>query len=319
MPGGCSIGKRPVDIHLKAFREMGAKITEMGNSVICDASNLRGTDVVFKFPSVGATQNIMMAASLADGVTTISNAAKEPEIGDLQGLLNKMGAKVSGAGTSVVTVEGVKRLHGAVYAPVPDRIVAGTLTIAAAICGGELTVENCCPHHLFSLFGVLRDNNCSIEYGDDRLVVKSDGHLTALPDITTGPYPFFPTDLQPQISALASVSQGVTKITEKVFENRFNHVCELEKMGARVYINEQTAFFRGVDELRGADVKAYDLRCGAALIIAALKAKGISVIEQAEYIDRGYENIEETLRSLGADIIRVGEKKKKPLGKIFDR
>ncbi|MDR2046414.1 MAG: UDP-N-acetylglucosamine 1-carboxyvinyltransferase [Clostridiales bacterium] len=319
LPGGCAIGERPVDIHLSALRSLNVKIAENQNAIVCDASEMRGGDIVFGFPSVGATQNIMMAAVCADGTTRISNAAKEPEITDLQNLLNAMGADVSGAGTSVITVKGVKKLSGAAYAPVPDRIVAGTLVIAAAVCGGELTVQNCRPYQLAALFGALKNNYCDIECGSDYIKIKSGGRLGALPDIATDPYPSFPTDLQPQITALAAVCDGVTRITERIFENRFNHAVELEKMGAKIYIDGRTALIRGVDRLRGAEVTAHDLRCGAALAVAALKADGISVVNYAERIDRGYENFEETLRELGADIVRVAECSRKPLRKIFDK
>jgi UDP-N-acetylglucosamine 1-carboxyvinyltransferase len=319
-PGGCAIGARPVDIHLDALRRLNVKITEKQNDIVCDASDMRGNGVSFAFPSVGATQNVMMAAVGAKGTTAISNAAKEPEIVDLQNLLNVMGADVSGAGTDCITINGGGgRLRGAVYTPIPDRIAAGTLIIAAAACGGDLTIENCRPHHIYSLFEILKNNYCDIEYGDGRLRIKSEGRLSALPDIRTAPYPLFPTDLQPQITALAAVCAGVTRLTESVFENRFNHVKELEKMGAKIYTDGRTAVIKGTDGLRGAEVTAHDLRGGAALVIAALSAKGISVINDVERIDRGYENFEETLRNLGADVTRVKECERKPLKKIFDK
>ncbi|MDR3262693.1 MAG: UDP-N-acetylglucosamine 1-carboxyvinyltransferase [Clostridiales bacterium] len=319
LPGGCDIGARPVDIHLDALRKLGVRITENKNRIICDASAMKGGDIVFKYPSVGATQNIMMAAVCADGKTTISNAAKEPEVNDLQNLLNMMGAKIEGAGTSLISIEGVRKLHGAIYKPIPDRIAAGTLVIAVLACGGEVTVTNCCPYHIFSLFELLKNNYCSVDYGDDIITIKSDGRLAALPDIFTDPYPYFPTDLQPQITALSALCYGTTRITEKVFEKRFNHVKELEKMGAQIYVNDKTAIIRGIDEYKGAEVTARDLRCGAALVIAALNAKGISIVNDVDYIDRGYENFEETLKGLGADITRVRECRRKSLKKIFDK
>jgi UDP-N-acetylglucosamine 1-carboxyvinyltransferase len=320
LPGGCAIGARPVDIHLDALRKLNVKIVENQNNIVCDASNMRGNDVELAFPSVGATQNVMMAAVSAKGTTTVSNAAKEPEVVDLQNLLNAMGADIRGAESGEITVRGVGKLGGAVYTPIPDRIVVGTLLVAVLACGGDLTVKNCRPHHISSLLEILKNNYCDIEYGGDYLTVKSEGRLSALPDISTNPYPFFPTDLQPQITALAAVCNGATRITERVFENRFNHVKELEKMGAKIYMSdERTAIIRGTDELRGAEVTAHDLRCGAALVVAALSAKGISVVNEIDRIDRGYENFEETLRNLGADITRVRECGRKPLKKIFDK
>jgi UDP-N-acetylglucosamine 1-carboxyvinyltransferase len=319
LPGGCAIGARPVDIHLDALRRLNVKIVENQNNIVCDASNMRGNDVTLAFPSVGATQNVIMAAVSAEGTTTISNAAKEPEVVDLQNLLTVMGADVRGAETGRITINGVEKLGGAVYTPIPDRIVAGTLLIAVLACGGELTIKNCRPHHISSLFEALKNNYCDIEYGDDRLTVRSSGRLSALPDISTDPYPFFPTDLQPQITALAAVCNGTTRLTERVFENRFNHVGELEKMGAKIYVDDRTAIIRGTEELHGAEVTAHDLRCGAALVIAALSAKGISVVNEIERVDRGYENFEETLKDLGADITRVIECGRKPLKKIFDK
>ncbi|MDR1905422.1 MAG: UDP-N-acetylglucosamine 1-carboxyvinyltransferase, partial [Clostridiales bacterium] len=276
LPGGCAIGKRPVNIHLNALKALNVKIKENANNIVCDAADMRGGDITFDFPSVGATQNIMMAAVYTRGVTTIKNAAKEPEIVDLQNMLNLMGAKIKGAGTSVISIEGAEKLHGAVYTPIPDRIVAGTLIIAAAICGGDLTLRNCRPYHVVSLFEILKNNYCEIEYGDDRARIKSDGRLKALPQIYTAPYPFFPTDLQPQITALASVCNGITIVKESMFENRFGHVGELEKMGARIFVDGRTATICGTDELRGAGVTAHDLRSGAALTLAAMRAKGIS-------------------------------------------
>jgi UDP-N-acetylglucosamine 1-carboxyvinyltransferase len=321
-PGGCKIGKRPVAIHLEAFRALNIKVDDSrGDYVVCDASDMRGGDIRLSFPSVGATQNSMMAAVCAPGLTTIRNAAKEPEIGDLQNLLNAMGAKINGAGGSVITVAGVdsNALHGAAYSPVPDRIVAGTLLIAVAACGGEITLENCRAEHIFSLLELLKDNSCKIESFGDALKIIGDGRPDALPDVFSAPYPSFPTDLQPQICALAAVCRGATRITETVFESRFNHIAELKKMGAKIDIDNSTgtAVIVGSDALRGAEVTASDLRCGAALVVAGLKADGITVINNVELIDRGYDNLENTLRNLGANIIRVKECKRKPLKKIF--
>ncbi|MDR3293133.1 MAG: UDP-N-acetylglucosamine 1-carboxyvinyltransferase [Clostridiales bacterium] len=321
LPGGCRIGQRPVDIHLDALEKLNVKITNHETYLLCDAREMRGSGVTFKFPSVGATQNVMMAAVLAHGTTTIQNAAKEPEVVDLQNFLNAMGASVAGAGTGTIEINGVEKLHGAVYTPISDRIVAGTLVLAAAACGGDLTINNACPHHLNALFEILKDNYCEIEYSGDTIRVRSDGRLNALGEIASEPYPFFPTDLQPQLTALAAVCLGNTGITEKIFENRFGHIAELKKMGAKIYVDERarTALVQGVDALYGAEVSACDLRCGASLVIAAMRAKGISVIHGVEYIDRGYENFEMMLRGLGADIVRVQECKRKPLQKIFDK
>lgn len=305
MPGGCAIGARPIDIHLKGFEALGVKI-EQGHGYI-EASapdGLKGTSIYFDFPSVGATENIMMAAALAEGTTILENAAEEPEIVALANYLNKMGAKIRGAGTNLIRIEGVKELHGADYTIIPDRIEAGTYMIAAAMTGGDIIVENVLPEHQKPLIAKLREAGAIVEEDIDRVHVVGTGKLKAV-DIKTLPYPGFPTDMQAQMMAMMVVSEGRSKVTETVFENRFMHVVELNRMGARISTEGRSAVIDGPCKLTGCDVRATDLRAGAAMILAGLVADGTTRIGDLFHIDRGYENIVEKLRLLGADIERI--------------
>ncbi len=305
MPGGCAIGARPIDIHLKGFEALGVKI-EQGHGYI-EASapdGLKGTGIYFDFPSVGATENIMMAASLAEGTTILENAAEEPEIVDLANYLNKMGAKIRGAGTDTIRIEGVKELHGADYTIIPDRIEAGTYMIAAAMTGGDVVVENVLPEHQKPLIAKLREAGAVVEEDIDKVRVIGQNPLKAVA-IKTLPYPGFPTDMQAQMMAMMVIAEGRSKVTETVFENRFMHVVELNRMGARISTEGRSAVIDGPCKLTGCDVRATDLRAGAAMILAGLVAEGTTRIGDLHHIDRGYENIVAKLKKLGADIERV--------------
>ena len=268
-PGGCDIGLRPIDIHLKALQELNIKIEEKYGYIYCSVDKIKGADIQLDIPSVGATENIMMAAVMAEGKTTVRNPAKEPEIVDLQNLLNKMGAKIKGAGSSIIEIEGVKKLHGGEHIPISDRISAGTYLIAGAVCGGEIEIDNINPEHIFSLTSKLNKNSCKITSLNDKIIISSDGRLNSLGKVETMYYPGFPTDLQAQLMALSCVCKGTTKIVENIFETRFNHVPELIKMGADIVVEGRMAVVNGVDRLSGADVYAKDLRGGAAVVIAA--------------------------------------------------
>lgn len=305
MPGGCAIGARPIDIHLKGFEALGAKI-EQGHGYI-EAScptGLKGSQIYFDFPSVGATENLLMAASMAEGTTIIENAAQEPEIVDLANYLNKMGAKIRGAGTNVIRIEGVKELHGADYTIIPDRIEAGTYMIAAAMTGGDITVENVLPEHQKPLIAKLREAGATVIEDIDKVRVIGKAPLKAV-SIKTLPYPGFPTDMQSQLMAMMVVCEGNSKVTETVFENRFMHVVELKRMGADIMTEGRSAVVCGPAKLTGCDVRATDLRAGAAMILAGLVAEGTTRIGDIYHIDRGYENIVDKLRGLGANIERI--------------
>ena len=305
MPGGCAIGARPIDIHLKGFEALGVKI-EQGHGYI-EASapeGLKGTGIYFDFPSVGATENIMMAASLAEGTTILENAAEEPEIVDLANYLNKMGAKIRGAGTDTIRIEGVEKLHGADYTIIPDRIEAGTYMIAAAMTGGDIVVENVLPEHQKPLIAKLREAGAVVEEDIDKVRVIGKNPLKAV-SIKTLPYPGFPTDMQAQMMAMMVIAEGRSKVTETVFENRFMHVVELNRMGAQISTEGRSAVIDGPCKLTGCDVRATDLRAGAAMILAGLVAEGTTRIGDLHHIDRGYENIVAKLKNLGADIERV--------------
>lgn len=305
MPGGCAIGARPIDIHLKGFEALGVKI-EQGHGYI-EASapeGLKGTSIYFDFPSVGATENIMMAASLAEGTTILENAAEEPEIVDLANYLNKMGAKIRCAGTDTIRIEGVEKLHGADYTIIPDRIEAGTYMIAAAMTGGDIVVENVLPEHQKPLIAKLREAGAVVEEDIDKVRVIGKNPLKAV-SIKTLPYPGFPTDMQAQMMAMMVIAEGRSKVTETVFENRFMHVVELNRMGAQISTEGRSAVIDGPCKLTGCDVRATDLRAGAAMILAGLVAEGTTRIGDLHHIDRGYENIVAKLKNLGADIERV--------------
>ncbi len=304
-PGGCKIGARPIDIHLSGFKTLGVSIVERHGYIYCNGQNMRAGNVVLSFPSVGATESLMLCACLLDGETVLKNVAKEPEIVDLQEFLNKMGAKIQGAGTDCIRIEGVKRLHGGEFLVMPDRIVAGTYLLAVATCGGDVTVEKALFRHNESLISFLRQTACQIDVFSDKIRLRADKRLTSVQKIQTLPYPFFPTDLQPQMMVLQAVSDGVSLIQENLFENRFGIVPELRKMGTNITVKDRTACVVGVEKLYGADVFATDLRAGSALVIAGLKAEGYTTVHNIAYIDRGYERIEEKYRLLGAQIERV--------------
>lgn len=305
LPGGCMIGSRPIDLHLKAFEAMGAKVT-VGNGYV-EASvpeGLKGATIYLDFPSVGATENILMAAAMADGKTIIENAAEEPEIVDLVTFLNSMGANIKGAGTNVIRVEGVKHLYGASHTVIPDRIEAGTFIIAAAMAGGDVVVDNVLSEHLKPLLAKLGEAGVKVIKDIDSVRVISDGHIHST-DIKTLPYPGFPTDLQAQFMAMMTIGDGTSTVTETVFENRFMHVGELRRMGANIEVEGRKAIVHGVPFLQGAFVRATDLRAGAALVLAGLTAHGVTEVGDLRHIDRGYDHLVEKLRGLGADIIRV--------------
>ncbi len=303
-PGGCAIGERKIDLHLQGLQALGASIEETGNRIICRADKLCGADIYLSFPSVGATENIMMAAVLAEGRTTISNAAREPEIQDLQRFLNQMGAKIMGAGTDTITVDGVKELTPCRYRIIPDRIVTGTMMVAAAATRGHVTLQNTEPAHLSSLIHVLRRAGVQIAVDGDIIKVGGSARPKAVERIVTSPYPAFPTDLQSQVMVLLALADGVSIMKETIFEGRLKHVGELSRMGADIRVDMNAAFIRGVPRLYGATVEATDLRAGAALVIAGLAAQGRTVVEQIHHIDRGYEQIETLLSRLGARIFR---------------
>lgn len=299
-PGGCAIGQRPVDLHLKGFQAMGADISIEGGFIKASSRKLHGADIYLDVPSVGATENIMMAATLADGVTVIENAAQEPEIVDLANFLNAMGADVSGAGTSRIKVEGVRELHGASHTIIPDRIEAATYLIAGAITRGKVTVENVIPTHLRSVLAKLKECGAFLLETNRSIEIEMPARPEAV-SVKTMFYPGFPTDVQAPLMALCATAQGTSVITETVFESRFHHAEELTRMGARIQIEGQSAIVEGVERLTGASLQAADLRAGAALCLAALAADGVSEISGTEHIDRGYTDFSGKLRQLGAD------------------
>jgi len=303
-PGGCEIGPRPIDLHLKGLRALNINIKESHGNINAIASKIKGNEILLDYPSVGATENIMLAACLAEGKTIIRNAAKEPEIIDLQNFLNLMGADVNGAGTNSIYISGVDRLNPAEYTIIPDRIAAGTYMIAAAITGGEIILKNVISEHIQPIIAKLKECGCSINTNEN-IYLKAPPRVKALDIIRTLPYPGFPTDLQAPIMALMSIAKGTTIITETVFENRFNHVEELKKMGADIKVDGRIAVIRGVDCLYGSSVAAKDLRGGAALVLAGLAAYGDTIVDKNEHIDRGYECFDDNLRSLGAEIYKI--------------
>ena len=304
MPGGCPIGLRPIDLHLKALRELGVTITEEHGYIKCTASKIKGADIHLDFPSVGATENIMLAAATAEGVTVIQNAAREPEIVDLEAFLNAMGAKVSGGGTSVIRIEGVHKLHGARHRIMPDRIVAATYLAAAAATGGEICITDANPSDMGAMLHVLREMGVKLRVADNMIIANAPKRLKRVHTVKTMPYPGFPTDIQSPFMSLAAIADGTSVFVENIFENRFRHVDELMRMGADIKVSGRSAVVCGVKELSGASVVAHELRGGAALVIAALAANGRSEVSGTEYIDRGYENIEKHLSDCGAKIRR---------------
>ena len=308
LPGGCAIGTRPIDLHLKAFEQLGATVSLESGDVVARApkGRLVGADVSFEKVTVTGTENVMMAASLADGKTTIHNAAREPEIDDLAELLNKMGARIKGAGTSTLEIDGVEALGGAQHTIIPDRIETGTFLVAAAITGGELEIKGCNPEHLQAVIRKLRDAGVEIDEVNQSTLVarRSAGGLRAS-DVTTEPHPLFPTDMQAQYIALMTQAEGESNVTETIFENRFMHVPELMRMGANIHIAGNRAAVHGPTPLTGAPVQASDLRASASLVLAGLCASGETTVDRVYHIDRGYETIVRKLRSVGADIERL--------------
>jgi len=301
LPGGCAIGTRPIDLHLKGLHALGADISLHSGDVVAKTTQLIGAHIYLDYPSVGATENIIMAASMAKGTSYIENAALEPEIVDLANFINSMGGKINGAGTNVIKIQGVKELHGISYTPIPDRIEAGTYMVAVAATGGEAVIKNIIPEHLKAITAKLIESGVQISEKKDNLTIKRDARIKPV-YIKTLPYPGFPTDMQAQFMAYLSCSLGTCVISESVFENRFMHVQELSRMGADIKTEGKTAIIRGVKKLTGANVKASDLRAGAALVIAGLSAQGETTIINSEHVDRGYENMAAKLNAMGANI-----------------
>ena len=307
MPGGCAIGGRPIDLHIKGLEKMGAEITQEHGYLEARADRLRGAHIVFDKITVTGTEDLLMAAVLAEGETVMENCAREPEVADLAALLSAMGARIEGVGTSTILVEGVSSLHGARYRINPDRIEAGTFLIAGAITGGDLTVENCMPEHLGAVIAKLTEAGVRVDIcGPDAVRVRRGDRLVAA-DISTEEYPGFPTDMQAQYMALATQAEGVTTVKENIFENRFMHVQELVRMGANIKVDGRTATVRGPSKLSAAAVMCSDLRASASLVLAALVADGESILDRVYHMDRGYERIEEKLAGVGAQIRRMGD------------
>lgn len=308
LPGGCNIGSRPIDLHLKGFKALGAKTRISHGSIIAEAEHLRGSHIYLDTVSVGATINIMMAASMAEGRTIIENAAKEPHVVDVANFLNSMGANIKGAGTDVIRIRGVERLHATEYSIIPDQIEAGTFMFAAAVTKGDVIVKNVIPKHLEATTAKLVEIGCQVEEFDDAVRVVATKRLTNT-NVKTLPYPGYPTDMQPQIGVALALASGTSLVTESIFENRFKYVDELMRMGADIKVEGNTAVIYGTEKFTGARVSAPDLRAGAALVIAGLAAEGITIVDDIVYIQRGYEHFEEKLRGLGAEIEKVSTEK----------
>ena len=308
LPGGCEIGSRPIDQHLKGFRALGADVDIMHGAIVAKADELHGSHIFLDVVSVGATINIMMAASLAPGRTILENAAREPHVVDVANFLNSMGANIKGAGTDVIRIKGVEKLHRTEYSIIPDQIEAGTFMFAAAATGGDITVKNVIPKHLEATTAKLEEIGCEVEEFDDAVRVRATGRLHRT-HVKTLPYPGYPTDMQPQIAVTLALAEGTSIVTESIFENRFKYADELSRMGANIKVEGNSAIIDGGKKLTGARVSAPDLRAGAALVIAGLAADGITIVDDIVYIQRGYENFEEKLRSLGAEIERVSSEK----------
>ena len=308
MPGGCNLGPRPIDQHLKAFTAMGADDSVEYGMIRVRAEHLTGSHIFFDTVSVGATMNAMLAAVKAEGLTILENVAREPHVVDLANCLNMMGADVHGAGTDVIKIRGVKQLHGCSYSIIPDQIEAGTFMFAAAATGGDVTVKNVIPKHLEATTAKLEEIGCEVQEFDDAVRARAVGRLHRT-HVKTLPYPGYPTDMQPQIAVTLALAEGTSIVTESIFENRFKYADELSRMGACIKVEGNSAIIDGVNKLTGARVSAPDLRAGAALVIAGLAAEGITIVDDIVYIQRGYENFEEKLRSLGAEIERVSSEK----------
>ena len=308
LPGGCNIGSRPIDQHLKGFRALGAEVKIEYGSIMAEAARLHGSHIYLDVVSVGATINIMMAAAMAEGNTVLENAAKEPHVVDVANFLNSMGANIKGAGTDVIRIKGVEKLHSTEYSIIPDQIEAGTFMFAAAATHGDVTVKNVIPKHLEATTSKLLEIGCEIEELDDAVRVVCSKGLRST-NVKTLPYPGFPTDMQPQITATLALAKGSSIVTESIFENRFKYVDELARMGASIKVEGNTAIIDGVERYTGARVSSPDLRAGAALVIAGLAADGITIVDDIHYIERGYERFDEKLRSLGAEMEKVGDER----------
>ena len=308
LPGGCNIGSRPIDQHLKGFRALGADVEIEYGKILAEADRLVGKHIYFDVVSVGATINVMMAATMAEGLTIMENVAKEPHVVDVANFLNSMGANIRGAGTDVIRIVGVEKLHATEYSVIPDQIEAGTFMFAVAATGGNVLVKDVIPKHLEATTAKLLEVGCQVEEFDDSVRVISDGHLKHT-QVTTLPYPGFPTDMQPQMAVLLGIAEGTSTVTESIFENRFKYVDELTRMGADIKVESNIAIISGVKRYTGARVNAPDLRAGAALVIAGLAADGITVVDDIYYIQRGYEALEEKLTKIGAKIARVEDEK----------
>jgi len=306
-PGGCAIGSRPIDLHLQALRDLGISIDEKSGIITCKRKKSKDTDIYLDFASVGATENVILASALGTKRVRIINAAREPEVEDLCNFLNSCGAAICGQGTSTITIQGVKSLNACTYTAIPDRINTGSYLIAAAACGGEVTLTNTIPHHNANLISKLKKSGCDIFCSGNTICIKSSGRLKALGTIHTATYPGFPTDLQSQIAVLSCICHGTTTITENLFESRFRYVPELTKIGARICQKDKSIIIRGVKELAPSNLYAHDLRGGVSLVIAALLSHGKSVVHNAEYVYRGHQAIEKDLVALGSNIIRVDE------------
>ncbi|MBS3995390.1 MAG: UDP-N-acetylglucosamine 1-carboxyvinyltransferase [Alkaliphilus sp.] len=304
-PGGCEIGPRPIDLHIKALKELGVKIVESHGFLECEVANLNGCEIQLDYPSVGATENTMLAAVMAKGTTKIRNAAKEPEIVDLQYFLNGMGAKIHGAGTSEIVIEGRKTLKNTQHKIIPDRIVAGTILVAGAITQGTITLTNVIVDHIRPVISKLKESGCFVLENEHRIKLIAPERLKSIDVIKTLPYPGFPTDMQAQFMALMTIAKGTSMITETIFENRYKHVDELARMGAKVKIDGRVAVVRGVKNLTGANVCSKDLRGGAALVLAGLVAKGQTVVDDIWHIERGYDRFDNMLQQIGSDIRRI--------------
>ena len=302
-PGGCDIGARPIDLHLKGFEKLGINIKEEYGEIICTTEKIQGTQVHLDFPSVGATENLILASCLSEGVTTITNAAREPEIEDLAKFLNRMGAKIKGVGTDKVEITGVKKLSEVSYNIMPDRIEAGTYLVAGGITGGNIKLTNVCVEHILPILNKLEETNCKLNITKNTIEINAPKRIKAV-DIKTMPYPGFPTDMQSIFGALLTTAKGTSIITENIFENRYKYVQELIRMGTKIKVEGRTAIIKGTKRIQGANVVATDLRGGAALVIEGLAAKGITKIDNIHYILRGYEKIEEKLKKIGAEIFQ---------------
>jgi UDP-N-acetylglucosamine 1-carboxyvinyltransferase len=312
LPGGCAIGSRPVNLHIQGLKAMGAEIDIDEGYIKARATRLKGARIVFDLVSVTGTENLLMAAALADGTSVLENAAREPEVVDLADCLNAMGARIEGAGTDTIQVEGVRRLHGATHSVIPDRIETGTFLVAAAATRGAIRLRDARPDQLDAVIAKLRESGASIDTGDDWIAIDARDRRPKAVNVTTAPYPAFPTDMQAQFVALDAIARGTATVTETIFENRFMHVQELQRMGANIELQGNTAIVRGVERLRGAPVMATDLRASASLVIAGLAAEGETLIDRIYHLDRGYECIEEKLAQLGATIRRVPKRREGP-------